>query len=407
MTMHLEQPWIRPDMDFLFPLSVEHAPPRMDPAEDRAQADRLLAIFRENRIEAALERIDHGPAVTRFALNVAPGVHVKEITALSRAIGLGMDAHPVFIEAPIPFTRLIGVSLPNPRRNRAIVSYPELLRCEGMQQSDAPLLFPLGRSFEGEPVLCNLAKMPHLLLGGATGAGKSVCLHTLIATLMLRCTPAEVRFLLIDPKGVEFACYDGVPHLLHPPVTNPEQGLRALSWACDEMMRRYDVMQRACVRTLDMYNASGEEKLPRIVIVIDELLDLTLEHREDTWEALTRLEALGRGAGIHMAVSTQHPAPSVLSGELPEHFPSRIALRLHNEEDSRYFLGRPGAQLLLDSGDMLYQPSRSFSSQRVQGCYLREKDVAALVDALRRNGPPVPDASLLCALSAPGDGDPD
>ncbi len=267
-----------------------------------------------------------------------------------------------------------------------------------MRKADKPLVVALGKDIAGAPIICDLAKMPHLLIAGATGSGKSVCVNTIINSLLYRCSPKDVRLILIDPKVVELQCYNNIPHLLIPVVTDPHKASGALAWAVGEMMDRYKKFEGAGVRAIDGYNESlpkGEEKMPRIVIIIDELADLMLTCKKDVDERICRLAQLARAAGIHLIVATQRPSVDVITGTIKANIPSRIAFKVSSNVDSRTILDRQGAEQLLGYGDMLYMPTGEFTPIRVQGCFLSDAEVNRVTDFIRDNCPGDYDPNVL------------
>ena len=271
----------------------------------------------------------------------------------------------------------------------------------GTMRDMAPLTVALGKDIAGAPILCNLAKMPHLLIAGATGSGKSVCINTIINSLLYRCSPKEVRMILVDPKVVELQCYNGIPHLLIPVVSDPHKASGALAWAVGEMMDRYNKFQEKGVRAIDGYNEAldeDEEPMPRIVIVIDELADLMMTCKKEVEERICRLAQLARAAGIHLVVATQRPSVDVITGLIKANIPSRIAFKVSSNVDSRTILDRNGAEQLLGYGDMLYMPMGEFTPIRVQGCFLTDDEVNGITDFIRQYSPANYDSGVLDEL---------
>ncbi|MGN0795189.1 MAG: DNA translocase FtsK, partial [Aristaeellaceae bacterium] len=310
-------------------------------------------------------------------------------------IAMNMEVKSVRIEAPIPGKSLVGVEVPN--RERATVTLREVLESEPMRKATKPLVVALGKDIAGAPIVCDLAKMPHLLIAGATGSGKSVCINTIINSLLYRCSPKEVRLILVDPKVVELQCYNGIPHLLVPVVSDPHKASGALAWAVGEMMDRYRRFQEAGVRAIDGFNEQmpEEEKMPRIVIVIDELADLMMTCKKDVEERICRLAQLARAAGIHLIVATQRPSVDVITGLIKANIPSRIAFKVSSNVDSRTILDRIGAEQLLGYGDMLYMPTGEFTPIRVQGCFLSDPEVNRITDFIRESCPASYDPAVL------------
>ncbi len=388
----VELPYVYPPMELL------KAPdPQTDisPEEDALRARRLENTLQSFRVPAKVRYITHGPAISRFELELAPGIKVSKVTALDDNIAMTMEVKDVRIEAPIPGKSLVGVEIPN--KQRANVTLREVLESDLMRNATKPLVVALGKDIAGTPVVCDLAKMPHLLIAGATGSGKSVCINTIINSLLYRCSPKEVRMILVDPKVVELQCYNGIPHLLIPVVSDPQKASGALAWAVGEMMERYKRFQEANVRAIDGYNeqADEEDRMPRIVIIIDELADLMMTCKKDVEERICRLAQLARAAGIHLIVATQRPSVDVITGLIKANIPSRIAFKVTSTTDSRTILDRGGAEQLLGYGDMLYAPTGEFTPIRVQGCFLSDPEVNRITDFLRENCPSDYDAGVL------------
>ena len=351
-------------------------------AQDTADATRLEKTLESFGIPARVQRVTHGPAVTRFELGlVSSGVNVKRIMSIADNIALDMAANGgVRIEIPIPGTNLFGVEVPN--KEIQSVSLAEVLLSPEMQAAKSPLAVALGRDIAGRAVICDLAKMPHLLIAGQTGSGKSVCINAIVNSILFRSPPEEVRMIMIDPKVVELQCYNVVPHLLIPVVSDPHKAAGALQWAVAEMLDRYHKMQSKNVRELSAYNAKlgpGEEKLPRIVIIIDELADLMLACKKEVEESIIRIAQLARAAGIHMVVATQRPTVDVITGLIKANVPSRIAFAVSSSIDSRTILDQNGAEKLLGRGDMFYFPTGASAPIRVQGCFLSDAETERVV----------------------------
>ena len=351
-------------------------------AQDTADATRLEKTLESFGIPARVQRVTHGPAVTRFELGlVSSGVNVKRIMSIADNIALDMAANGgVRIEIPIPGTNLFGVEVPN--KEIQSVSLAEVLLSPEMQAAKSPLAVALGRDIAGRAVICDLARMPHLLIAGQTGSGKSVCINAIVNSILFRSPPEEVRMIMIDPKVVELQCYNVVPHLLIPVVSDPHKAAGALQWAVAEMLDRYHKMQSKNVRELSAYNAKlgpGEEKLPRIVIIIDELADLMLACKKEVEESIIRIAQLARAAGIHMVVATQRPTVDVITGLIKANVPSRIAFAVSSSIDSRTILDQNGAEKLLGRGDMFYFPTGASAPIRVQGCFLSDVETERVV----------------------------
>ena len=367
--------------------------------EDEARSRRLEQTLASFNVQARVVHVTHGPAISRFELELATGTKVGKVAGLEKDIAYGMEATSVRIEAPIPGKSLVGVEVPN--RKVATVTLREVLESPQMQNAKSLLTVALGKDIAGTPVICDLAKMPHLLIAGATGSGKSVCVNAIINSLLYRAGPEEVRLILIDPKVVELQCYNGIPHLLIPVVNDPHKASAALAWAVAEMMERYDRFAERKVRNLDGYNASleeGEKPMPRIVVIIDELADLMMVCKKDVEEYICRLTQLARAAGIHLIVATQRPSVEVVTGLIKANIPSRIAFKTASYIDSRTILDRNGSEQLLGYGDMLYLPTGAFSPLRVQGCFLSDEEVNRIATHVREANPSTYDPDILDKL---------
>ncbi|MBP3647941.1 MAG: DUF87 domain-containing protein [Clostridia bacterium] len=352
-------------------------------AADTEDAGRLEKTLESFGIPARVQRVTHGPAVTRFELGLtSSGINVKRIMGIADNIALDMAANGgVRIEIPIPGTNLFGVEVPN--KEIQSVTLSEVLMSTEMRAAKSPLAVALGKDIAGRPVICDIAKMPHLLIAGQTGSGKSVCINTIINSILFRSSPEEVRMIMIDPKVVELQCYNVVPHLLIPVVSDPHKAAGALQWAVAEMLDRYHKMQSKNVRELSAYNAKlgpDEEKLPRIVIIIDELADLMLACKKEVEDSIIRIAQLARAAGIHMVVATQRPTVDVITGLIKANIPSRIAFAVASSIDSRTILDQNGAEKLLGRGDMFYFPTGASAPIRVQGCFMSDAETERVVN---------------------------
>jgi S-DNA-T family DNA segregation ATPase FtsK/SpoIIIE len=357
---------------------------RVDPQEVARNLERALASF---GVEARVIRWETGPVVTRFELQPAPGVKVQKITSLQNDIALALAASSVRLEAPIPGKAAIGVELPNERPG--LVHLREILMSPELQQATSPLTVSVGKGIAGHPVVADLVAMPHLLIAGATGAGKSVALNAMIATILFRTTPEQVRFLMIDPKRVELTSYNGIPHLLSPVVTGPREAAAKLRWAIQEMESRYALFATESVRNIQAFNAQHPDRpLGYIVIIIDELADLMMVAPKDFEEIICRLAQMTRAVGIHLVVATQRPSVDVITGLIKANIPSRIAFAVSSQVDSRTILDHPGAEKLLGRGDMLFAPIGATRPMRVQGSYISDAESQRLVEFWRAQGQP-------------------
>ncbi|MCL1975330.1 MAG: DNA translocase FtsK [Firmicutes bacterium] len=329
-------------------------------------------------VKATVTQVVAGPAVTRYELQPAPGIKVARIVSLADDIALALAATAVRIEAPIPGKSAIGIEV---ARNQVdIVYFREVLESAEFAASDSKLSFALGKNIGGEPIVGDLAKMPHLLIAGATGSGKSICVNSILCSVLYKAHPDEVKLMLIDPKKVEMAHYNKLPHLVAPVVTDNKKAANALKWVVNEMENRYSLFVDAAVKDFSAYNlAKTENPLPQILVVIDELADLMMVARHDVEDAICRIAQMARAAGIHLVVATQRPSVDVITGLIKANIPSRIAFAVSSYTDSRTILDMGGAEKLLGRGDMLYSPIGSNKPLRVQGSYIAEKDISKLV----------------------------
>lgn len=358
------------------------------PGEDlQGNAARLEDTLRSFRIEAQVVDILQGPVVTRYELKIAPGIPVKRVEALSNDLAMNLEASSIRIEAPVPGKAVIGVEIPN--KEREMVGLRELLEDSRAKKTSSPIAFALGKDITGTPVYADIAKMPHLLVAGQTGSGKSVCLNSLIVSVLLRATPDDVKLLMIDPKQVELSGYNAIPHLVAPVVTDAKKAPLALNWAVNEMNQRYKLFQQREKRELKSYNAileaEGEKKLPQILVIVDELAELMLSNaRKEVEEAIQRIAQLGRAAGIHLVIATQRPIVDVISGLIKANVPARIAFSVKSALDSRTILDVGGAESLLGRGDMLFYTTGLSAPERIQGCHVSDPEIERVVSFLRQ-----------------------
>lgn len=352
-------------------------------------------------VRARVIQVSRGPAITRYEIQPPSGVKVSRIVGLADDIALSMAAPGVRIEAPIPGKAAVGIEVPN--KEISMVHLRDLLETQEFIQSKSKLTVALGKDIAGNPIIGDLGKMHHLLIAGATGSGKSVCLNTLIASILFKATPDEVKLLMIDPKMVELATYNGIPHLVTPVVTDPRKAATSLRWAAKEMERRYELFAGAGVRDITRYNKmiatkdpdSNNTPLPFIIVIIDELADLMIVAPADVEDAICRLAQMARAAGIHLVVATQRPSVDVITGLIKANIPSRISFAVSSQIDSRTILDMSGAEKLLGKGDMLFFPVGSAKPVRVQGAYLSDRDVDELVKYLKKQAEPVYDEKIL------------
>ena len=341
--------------------------------------EETLAIF---GVEAKVNNISQGPAVTRFELTPPVGVRVNKIEGLADDIALALAAKSIRIEAPIPGMSAVGIEIPNDKISN--VFFREILQTEKFNSYDGKIAFGMGKDIAGNIVVSDISKMPHLLIAGATGSGKSVCVNTIITSMLYKYSPDEVRLILVDPKVVELSVYNGIPHLLIPVVTDPHKAAGALNWAVREMMRRYDLFASTGSRKLEAYNknVAKEDRLPQIVIIIDELADLMMVAKKEVEDSIVRLTQLARAAGIYLIVATQRPSVNVITGLIKANIPSRIAFKVSSPVDSRTILDCSGAEKLLGRGDMLFRSVSMDKPLRIQGAFVSDAEVGAVVEFL-------------------------
>ncbi len=346
--------------------------------------------------------ISPGPVVTTYEYSPAAGVKINKIAGLADDLALGLKAQSVRVVGSVPGKAALGIEIPNP--DRSVVYIRDLLGSEQYRNEEQKLAIALGLDVVGNPAIANLAKMPHLLIAGATGAGKSVAINTIIASLLYNATPEEVRLLMVDPKRIELSGYEGIPHLLHPVVVEPKLASRALAWAVREMERRYKLLEVAKVKSFDSYNEVSEDKLPYIVIIVDELADLMMVASKDVEASIARLAQMARAAGMHLILATQRPSVDVLTGLIKANFPTRISFKVSSKVDSRTILDTSGAEHLLGLGDMLYLANGAPGLKRIHGAYISEKETEALIDFLKEQGNASYDESVTAAVEAEENG---
>ncbi len=341
----------------------------------KANANIIKRTLQNFGIEVEMGEINIGPSVTQYTLKPAEGIKLSRIIALQNDLSLALAAHPIRIEAPIPGKSLVGIEIPNSAKT--IVGLSNLLGDEIFQKSPYPLLSALGRDVTGKPVFSNLGKMPHLLVAGATGTGKSICIHSMIISLLYRNSPESLRFIMIDPKRVELTVYNKIPHLLTPVITEAKKAILTLKWACKEMERRYEVLLKAGVRDISAYHEKrgNFNSMPYLIIVIDELADLMATYPREMEASVVRLAQMSRAVGLHLVVSTQRPSVEVITGLIKANITSRIALQVASQVDSRTILDMGGAEKLLGSGDMLYLAGDTAKPRRIQGPFISEKEI--------------------------------
>lgn len=340
-------------------------------------------------VSAKVENVSVGPAITRYEIKPAEGVRVSKIANLADDIALNLAAESIRIEAPIPGKQAVGIEIPN--KENEIVHLRDIIETDEFINHKSKLAFALGKNVAGEEIVTDISKMPHVLIAGSTGSGKSVCINTLITSIIYKAKPNEVKLLMVDPKVVELSVYNGIPHLLIPVVTDPKKAAGALAWAVQEMVNRYTLFASKGVRDIKGYNEAiekegGTGKLPQIVIIIDELADLMMVAAKDVEDAICRLAQMARAAGMHLVIATQRPSVDVITGIIKANIPSRIAFAVSSQVDSRTILDMVGAEKLLGKGDMLFYPSGASKPTRVQGAFVSDKEVERIVDYLKSNG---------------------
>ncbi len=354
--------------------------------EMRSKADIIVNTLHSFKVEVKIRDILRGPSITRYEVQPGFGVQVKKIKNLEDDIALNLAAQGVRIEAPVPGKSVVGIEVPN--ENKDTVTIREMFSSPAFQNNKSKLTFAVGKDIAGNIILGDIAKMPHVIIAGTTGSGKSVCTRSIIMSILYNATPEEVKLILIDPKIVEFKVFEGIPHLLIPIVTDCKKAAGALNWAVNEMMRRYQMFAEAGTNDLKSYNSYAEQnediqKMPQIVVFIDELADMMLVAGKEVEDYICRLAQMGRASGIHLVIATQRPTTDVITGLIKANIPSRIALSVMSQVDSRTIIDMAGADKLLGNGDMLYMPIGTSKPIRVQGCFASSKDINSTLDYIR------------------------
>ncbi len=398
-TEQKKEEYIFPPLDLLNPVKKTNR--RQFDSDVREQCRKLEQTLADFRVNAKVTGVTRGPSVTRYELEPAPGVKVSSVVNLADDIALRLAAPGVRVEAPIPGKAAIGIEAPNVTND--MVSFREIVDCEDVRKSSSKLCVGLGKDIEGKVITIDLAKMPHLLVAGTTGSGKSVCVNTLLAGIMYKARPDEVKLILVDPKVVELTNYNGIPHLLVPVVTDAKKAASALHWAVAEMERRYKSFADTRVRDIKAYNAQAEEKMPYIVIVIDEMSDLMMVAKADVEDAILRLAQKARACGIHMVLATQRPSVDVITGIVKANIPSRIAFAVSSLTDSRTILDMGGAEKLLGKGDMLYYPIGANKPSRVQGAFVSDEELNRVTDFIKQQAIPVEYSDEVTNVALPSD----
>ena len=372
------------------PVSLLKAPEVSNVASASAELQTIGIKLRETvrsfGVDIKVVNIVRGPSVTRFEVQPDAGVKLAKITSLADDIALALGASGVFI-APVPNKSLIGIEIPN--KSVQVVNISEVIASEEFTKNESDVAFALGKDISGNCIACDIAKLPHMLIAGTTGSGKSVCINSIIISILYRATPEQVRLIMIDPKMVELGVYNGIPHLLVPVVTDPKKAAGALQWAVLEMMKRYKLFSERGVRDMKSYNKAvaktgDAEPMPSIVIVIDELADLMVVARKDVEDSIMRLSQMARAAGMHLVIATQRPSVDVITGVIKSNIPSRIAFAVASKIESNIILGSMGAEKLIGRGDMLYEPMGASKPTRVQGCYISSDEVEDVVEFVKQ-----------------------
>lgn len=348
----------------------------------RANANIIKRTLESFGIPVEMGEINIGPKVTRYTLKPAEGVKLSKILALNSDLSLALAAHPIRIEAPIPGKSLVGIEVPN--KSAAVVRLGSLIAYSEFRES-GPLAFVLGRGVSGEPIMADIEKMPHLLVAGATGSGKSVAIHTLIISLLYKNSPDMLRFAMIDPKRVELSMYNDLPHMIAPVITEGKKSIGLFRWAIKEMERRYEVLLGAGARDIRSYNGKGKDKLPYLVIIVDEMADLMAAFGKEIEGSIVRLAQMARATGIHLILATQRPSVEVITGLIKANITSRMALQVASQIDSRTILDMAGAEKLLGGGDMLFVSSEFSKPRRIQGAYISEAEIKSVAEFVSDN----------------------
>jgi len=384
------------------PLSLLDKNETKDPAVDREhyfEVSKILAAkLQDFGVQGTVEGISPGPVVTTYEFAPAAGVKINKIVGLADDLAMALKVDRVRVVGSIPGKAALGIEIPNPVR--LTVFLRDILLAKEYRQAASLLSLGLGFDVIGRPVIADLSRMPHMLIAGATGAGKSVAINAFIASILFKATPEDVRLLMIDPKRIELSVYEGIPHLLHPVVVEPKMASRALIWAVREMERRYRLLEEQRVKSFDSFNQVAEEKLPYIVIIVDELADLMMVASKDVETSIARLAQMARAAGMHIMLATQRPSVDVLTGLIKANFPTRISFKVSSKVDSRTILDGSGAEHLLGNGDMLFLPPGAAKLQRIHGAFISEQETERMIEFLKEQGAAEYDESVMQVVEA-------
>ena len=402
----IKREYVKPDVETF--LSVEQSEKR-DLDETKENIKKVSSVLKQKlaefNVDAEVINVNIGPIITQYEIEPAPGVKVSKFHSLSDDLSLAIKAKSIRVQAPIPGRGLVGIEIPNVVRDT--IYFKDVFTSEEMTKSDSVLSIVLGKDISGNPIIADLTTMPHLLIAGSTGSGKSVCVNTLINSILFRATPDEVRLIMIDPKRIELSGYEGIPHLIQEVVTDNEDALAVLNWCVSEMERRYELLQKYKARNLLGYNKEVQrlkdgaeedevveaEKLPFIVVIVDEFADLMMTIGRDVEFPITRLAQMARAIGIHLVLATQRPSMKVITGIIKANFPARIAFRVSSKIDSRVIIDMNGAEKLLGRGDMLFMPPGKGTTERIHGAFISDEEIKGLVDYLKTQ--PKPDQEIM------------